>query len=257
MHLAETYGDRAWAVCSMDEPTGLRWPVHGRRLNPVYPYIEAEVRWAVRREYAATAVDIIARRTRLSFLNSEASLEALPKVIDLMAKELGWNKQRMEKEFQDGTEFLTSMGLSAKRMEGYTLDDVRAGRHLAILAIDDDLVARTIFTSDEMKILRSKFRQIDQDLDGMISADDLTSMMKRLGYADVPTSTIEAIIHEVDSNHDGKIELANFFDVLAGVKELALTNAFSDIVTKVVPSSDEDNPGYSNETSIKKLGGGV
>ena len=114
----------------MAEPTGLRWPVHGKRLDPVYPYIEAEVTWACRREYAATAVDVIARRTRLSFLNSEAALEALPKVIDMMSKELGWNKERMEKEFREGTDFLQSMGLSAKRMEGYTLEDVRAGVRL-------------------------------------------------------------------------------------------------------------------------------
>ena len=131
-HLADTYGDRAWAVCSMAEPTGLRWPVHGIRLDPVYPYIEAEVTFACRREYAATAVDVIARRTRLSFLNSEAALEALPKVIDMMSKELGWNKERMEKEFREGTEFLQSMGLSAKRMEGYTLEDVRAGVRLIL-----------------------------------------------------------------------------------------------------------------------------
>ena len=60
-HLAETYGDRAWGVCSkhsgswlvgfdvdplcagMAEPTGLRWPVHGTRLDPGFPYIDAEV----------------------------------------------------------------------------------------------------------------------------------------------------------------------------------------------------------------------
>lgn len=126
-HLADTYGDRAWAVCAMGEPTGLRWPVHGKRIDPVYPYIEAEVTFACRREYAATAVDVIARRTRLSFQNSEAALEALPKVIDIMSKELGWDNTRMEKEFREGTDFLQSMGLSAKRMEGYTLEDVRAG----------------------------------------------------------------------------------------------------------------------------------
>ena len=74
----------------MATESGLRWPVHGTRLDPSYPYIDAEVRWACRREYAATAVDVIARRTRLSFLNAEAALDALPKVIDIMAIELGW-----------------------------------------------------------------------------------------------------------------------------------------------------------------------
>lgn len=111
----------------MAEPTGLRWPVHGTRIDPVYPYIDAEIKWACRREYAATAVDVIARRTRLSFQNAEAALEALPKVIDMMAVELGWSKKRQNKEFTDATEFLLSMGISSNRVAKLTLDDVRAG----------------------------------------------------------------------------------------------------------------------------------
>lgn len=114
----------------MAEPTGLTWPVHGTRIDPVFPYIDAEIKWAVRREYAATAVDIIARRTRLSFQNAEAALEALPLVIDMMAVELGWEKERMNAEFLDATQFLLSMGLSKKRIAGLTLDLVRQGVRL-------------------------------------------------------------------------------------------------------------------------------
>lgn len=61
-HLTDTYGDRAWNVCDMAESTGLRWPQHGKRIDPVYPYIEAEIRYATQREFAQTAVDVIARR---------------------------------------------------------------------------------------------------------------------------------------------------------------------------------------------------
>ena len=42
-HLSETYGDRAFEVGRNATMTGLRWPVVGKRLNPEYPYIEAEV----------------------------------------------------------------------------------------------------------------------------------------------------------------------------------------------------------------------
>ena len=55
-HLAHSYGDRAWAVAALSKPTGKRWPVFGQRLSPFYPYIEAEVRYAIRREYACTIV---------------------------------------------------------------------------------------------------------------------------------------------------------------------------------------------------------
>ena len=40
-----------------------------------YPYIEAEVRYAAR-EYACTAADVLARRTRLAFLNRFATPDA-------------------------------------------------------------------------------------------------------------------------------------------------------------------------------------
>lgn len=55
-----------------------------------------------------------------------------------MTKELGWDEARQNKEFRDAAKFLTSMGLSWKRLEQMTLADVREGRHREILAVDDD-----------------------------------------------------------------------------------------------------------------------
>ena len=45
-------------------------------------------------EYACTAIDVLARRTRLAFLNVQAAHEALPRIVDIMAAELGWDKNR-------------------------------------------------------------------------------------------------------------------------------------------------------------------
>lgn len=127
-HLSATYGDRAWSVCSIAEPTGKRWPVHGRRLDELYPYIEAEVRYACRSEYAATTPDFIARRTRFSFLNTEATVQALPRIIEIMASELDWDEKRQSAEFARGIEFLGSMGLQPGRLaqlKQVSLSDMR------------------------------------------------------------------------------------------------------------------------------------
>lgn len=109
--LSENYGDRAWTVCALAEPTGEQWPVHGVRLSPNYPYVEAEVLYATRHEYACTAVDVLARRTRLAFVDAQAALAALPRVIDIMSQELGWSRARQRGEYVRGVQFLGSMGL--------------------------------------------------------------------------------------------------------------------------------------------------
>ncbi|KAI6006468.1 FAD dependent oxidoreductase-domain-containing protein [Pisolithus marmoratus] len=109
--LSDNYGDRAWTVCALAQPTGEQWPLHGVRLSPNYPYLEAEVLYATRHEYACTAVDVLARRTRLAFVNAQAALSALPRVIEIMSEELGWGRARQRQEFERGVKFLQSMGL--------------------------------------------------------------------------------------------------------------------------------------------------
>lgn len=77
----------------------------GKCISSNYPHIESEVRYAVRKEYTCTAIDVLACRTRLEFLNAESALGALPKVIELVSEELGWDKKWQEQEFMSGTQF--------------------------------------------------------------------------------------------------------------------------------------------------------
>lgn len=81
-HLVATYGGQAEDICNaMSQPT---------RIAPGYPYIEAEICYACK-EYACTIEDILSRRTRLAFLNKDAASAAIPRVAEVMAKELGWS----------------------------------------------------------------------------------------------------------------------------------------------------------------------
>ena len=137
--------------------------MHGTRLSQLYPYIEAECRYAVRAEYALNAVDFIARRTRLSFLNVQATVETLPRVIDIMGEELGWNAARKEKEFDQAIYFLRSMGLP----EGHNLNwqDIRKNQgpktFLGLKPDEAALYSRAQFTPDEVNNLRKQFEQMD------------------------------------------------------------------------------------------------
>jgi len=126
-YLTAAYGDRAWTVVALASPTEQRFPVRGKRISTLYPFIDGEVRYCVRHEYAQTATDVIARRMRLAFLNAQAALEALPTVIDLMAEELHWSKARKEREWKETLAFLGSMGLPKGKLT-LSRKDVESGR---------------------------------------------------------------------------------------------------------------------------------
>lgn len=72
----------------MEEDASLSGKIH-----PQYPYIKAEVKWAVQNEMALTVEDILARRIRLLFLDASAAMEAAPVVADMIAKEMNKNEQ--------------------------------------------------------------------------------------------------------------------------------------------------------------------
>ena len=100
-HLAKTYGVRAWEVCKVS--------TQHERITPGYPYIEAEVVYGCR-EYACTVEDILSRRTRLAYLNRDEALAAIPKVTDLMAKELGWSRSVKAQQAQAAKKYIESYG---------------------------------------------------------------------------------------------------------------------------------------------------
>jgi glycerol-3-phosphate dehydrogenase len=122
-HLTESYGDRAWTVAALCRPTEKRFPARGERISQLYPFVDGEVRYAVRHEYAQTPVDVLARRTRLAFLNAQAALEALPKIIDIMSEELGWDRKRQDVEWKDckffSFQFSFGCSSSPRFMVGY------------------------------------------------------------------------------------------------------------------------------------------
>jgi glycerol-3-phosphate dehydrogenase len=94
-HLLRAYGSRAEQVAGLLAQVGLA------RLEAGHPFLEAEVVWAVRHELAQTALDVLARRTRLAFLDQPAARAALPRVVELLAAELGWDGARRSREITE------------------------------------------------------------------------------------------------------------------------------------------------------------
>ncbi|KAG0230771.1 mitochondrial glycerol-3-phosphate dehydrogenase [Actinomortierella wolfii] len=282
-HLANSYGDRAWAVASLATPTGLRWPVFGKRLSPQYPYIEAEVRYAVRREFACTAVDVLARRTRLAFLNANAALEALPRVVDIMADELHWNEDRKQQEIEQAKQFLTTMGMPVHPIAYPTnVPDSVAGVHSeqtvaataaepakqssfwrrsksATSAVpDSSFYSRAQFNPEELAEFHKVFGELDRDGDGHIDGQDLEQVLKNLDL-EVDERVLGHIIEEVDLDKNGAVEFNEFLEVMSAIKDHAANSEFSKIVSQVGESKKADR---QIDIGIKKKvtersGGGV
>jgi glycerol-3-phosphate dehydrogenase len=73
----------------------------GDRLHPDLPYNHDDFDRAVNSELAQTVEDVLARRTRALFLNARAAIEIAPKVAEIMARELGKDKDWIDDQLED------------------------------------------------------------------------------------------------------------------------------------------------------------
>lgn len=100
-HLSHAYGTLAHRVATIAQNENL-----GKRLAHGYPFLEAEVAYCAREEYCESAVDFLARRCRLAFLDTDAAFRALPRVIQILSAEHSWDKSRQKQEVQKAKQFL-------------------------------------------------------------------------------------------------------------------------------------------------------
>jgi glycerol-3-phosphate dehydrogenase len=73
----------------------------GEFIAPHYPYLAAEVVWAARNEMARSVEDVLARRTRILFLDAKAAIAAAPFVAQILAKELKKSAAWQEKQVRE------------------------------------------------------------------------------------------------------------------------------------------------------------
>ena len=87
--LTRAYGGQAHRVTAIAQQEKL-----SHRLVAWHDIIEAEVVYAARYEMCRSAEDFLARRCRLAFTDVRAARAALPRVLELLGKELGWSGWR-------------------------------------------------------------------------------------------------------------------------------------------------------------------
>ncbi|KAL3809231.1 hypothetical protein ACHAXA_005279 [Cyclostephanos tholiformis] len=227
-HLVRTYGGRVWELLANAKPTGKQWPRYGHKLVSNYPYIEEEVRYACR-EYACTIEDILSRRTRLAFLNSEAALEALPRVADIMAEELGWSRKVKRVQIEAARAYLESYG----------------GR----VPVEDDLTVRLPTLGDAKDI----FREMDRDRSGRISIKEIKDFAQRLGQP-LEEERVKAIFESMDKDRDGKVNAEDFMEWFSNDEtKKGIRDYFRQKTIQIFKEIDIDNTGYLDERKIKDI----
>ncbi|XP_012527204.1 glycerol-3-phosphate dehydrogenase, mitochondrial isoform X1 [Monomorium pharaonis] len=235
-HLSKSYGNRAFAVAKMASLTGKRWPIIGKKIHPEFPYIDAEIRYGVR-EYARTAIDMIARRLRLAFLNVQAAQEALPVIIDIMAEELHWSAEEKKKQHREASEFLAhEMGQMVNR----------ASRDKIPINL----------TKDEVQLYIKRFRIIDKDKKGYVSINDIRRGLKLFGDKEVPGEELHEILREIDTNMNGQVELDEYLQMMSAIKSGHVAYSRFARMAEMEEAQHEQDM-LKKQISVERSGGGL
>lgn len=79
-------------------------PSLDKPLSDQFSYKEAHIVWAVRNEMALRVEDVLARRTRILFLDAKVAIELAPRVAAIIAKELNRDEQWISSQINEFTQ---------------------------------------------------------------------------------------------------------------------------------------------------------
>ncbi len=110
LRLISKYGNDAEKILDLTHEN-IEW---SQTFVPGYPFIKAEIVYAVREEMALTVRDFLARRTRLEISDWRLASDAAPIVAKLMGEILGWSNKKIGKETADYQKLIASFVICAK-----------------------------------------------------------------------------------------------------------------------------------------------
>ena len=177
---------------------------------------------------------MISRRLRLSFLNAQAALEALPRVVDIMAEELNWNAARKQQEMTRTARFLQSMGLPPSavvpapgrarspqdwydwvfhKLEGSTTKKAAfaAGTSTGVSSRSN---GRAQFERGEVDSLRETFVKRSRDPASRLTKPAIRELLQGIpAYAGIRTKDFEYVLEETGLAKQHDIDVDEFVEV--------------------------------------------
>lgn len=213
-HLSKAYGGKAYDVCNLNQPA---------LISTGFPYIEAEVIYACRVEYAQTVEDIVTRRTRIAYLNKDAALSSIDKIADIMQSELDWSEEEKACQIAAATDYVQD-GFGGP-------DPVKEGAKL-----------RSATFRDVIEI----FNAIDVDKSGSLTKDEVGKAADLLGFSLTEQQLFDAF-RKMDSDGNGRVDLKEFEEWWNDDDESEMSKQFHDNIKLRVESVDD----------IRSLGSGT
>merc|ERR1719353_1794179 len=154
-HLCHTYGAAAFAVCEQRTKDPKKAVPVGKVLVEGYPFIEAEIEYAAKNEYAVTAKDMLTLRMRLAYLNSEAAKK---------------NAQLRARTYTDLTDIFTAVD---KANTGY-IDEAELSQAMVKLG----------FPFKDKEDAKATFTGIDKDGTGRITQKEFIEWWNKTSFDD-------------------------------------------------------------------------
>jgi glycerol-3-phosphate dehydrogenase len=180
-HLAHTYGMYAFEVVKMANATTKSWPRYGNLLVDGFPYLESEVEFACKKEMVQTVKDMLTLRIPLAFLNSTAAEKAAPRVAEIMAKSLGWNRAEKNHQLEEAMKYLDEFGGPIPKQKQRSIKSV------------EDL-----------------FNAFDTDKSGYIEYEELKECLNYWGAPFKSEEEAQAAFKSMDKKKDNRISLGEF-----------------------------------------------
>jgi glycerol-3-phosphate dehydrogenase len=174
----------------------------------------------------------------LSFLNAQAALDALPRIVDIMADEFGWSYSERKKQISKAFQFLGSMGLPPTFMTSAFIPEPEPRgilEHiekalwkactgvvhvLGFSTIESQRVyGRSKFEGGEVVGLRNAF--ISNAHGGAAAAGelklktgDILEILKDVaGYSEITKKELNYVLDEAGLKGQGEVDLDQFIEV--------------------------------------------
>ncbi|OMH85383.1 Glycerol-3-phosphate dehydrogenase, mitochondrial [Zancudomyces culisetae] len=213
-NLSHNYGDRAWAVCALGDYSEAN---PAARIHPRLPYLEAEVEYAANYEFARGVVDVISRRTRMSFVDAKATRDSIPKIIDIMAATLNWSSAKKEAEFNDAVNFMESMGL---KCDLQSPEIVALKKKLGATSYKPNKTQQKFNISAlDVGALRAEFSNVDHHHgNGQLPVTSIANIVKESGVAFDQTRLDNGLTAVAQGSSDKTVGFSQILEILSGAK---------------------------------------